>query len=431
MLGLKKENKGLIIEGGNIIKNEIDDLIEKEPLNNIIEIDQKKLIIIPKFFGLGKCGVTIGKKLKEETKVEIFSADLALSEAQKTIGGITMLLDIEGTGRNPIKGEEKVKSKIDELDKILSGFVENADLVSIIVGCGGGSGTGYFFNCLNLLLRKGKNIICFVIVPDNNEGTKEKVNSNNFISRLIDDYMANYKKSISTFLISNEYLLKMYNQGLNKYERVNEEIVFAIKQVFNIGNSKNYLNSSKDLDISDIKRVLFGNINGFLDVMKMNLVLQKREIIKNKLKEENENGIGENGEKPKRKKKNFLDLFKLGLLSIKVKSMFFGNWNFKDVYSFVGFIELPNEFEEDKKIELNNFVDNTLRGEIYKFFNTKNGLISYGYSNTKEVVGYFLVNGLMISKEIEKLNISATREVGKILSKQENRNYKKIDKIIF
>jgi hypothetical protein len=244
-------------------------------------------------------------------------------------------------------------------------------------------------------------------MPDDNEGLREKSNANNFLARLINEYVAKEVKGLSILLISNDFLIKKVGHGLDKYEKVNLEILNVLQIISDFRSINFEKGSNKDIDINDIRRVLFSGADGFLDIRKINLKRSNNghEIID----------------------PSNIDVKKMDFI-INTESLLFGDYSLKTAYNFIGYVQIPNDFN-DKPL-INQFIDTKVKDNLYSIFNTTDGLLSYGYSKTDKIDGYILVSGFTGSKQLRKEQERIKKEVSEFQEKMKNRKMDTIEKIV-
>jgi hypothetical protein len=117
--------------------------------------------LIDKSIGLGKCGITLANQIKKKFNIEVMPADLSKSlfdKKEKNESKFRHIFNFSGTGRNPEKGEEIVKKRLDDLELSLKDYVGDKEYILMVVGAGGGSGSGFFYPILDFLIKDKKQI---------------------------------------------------------------------------------------------------------------------------------------------------------------------------------------------------------------------------------------------------------------------------------
>ncbi|MCL4319672.1 MAG: cell division FtsZ family protein [Candidatus Thermoplasmatota archaeon] len=166
----------------------------------------------------------------------------------KTDSDVLMLIGERLTNGHGAKADPNVgrDAAIESRDSIMKATA-NADLVFIIAGMGGGTGTGSAPIVAQAAKANGAQVICFVTLPTKSEGEIRKQNAKIGLESLT-------KVSHTVIVISNERLKQINNKK-------NEEESYAMADKFIVDQISGIVNTITDtslinVEFSDLMRVL-------------------------------------------------------------------------------------------------------------------------------------------------------------------------------
>ena len=149
-----------------------------------------------------------------------------------------------GAGANPEIGESAAKESLSEIDKIL----DDADLVFLTAGMGGGTGTG----AIPIIAEEAKSLgiitVAIVTVPFLFEGRLRRTKAENGIEKL-----KPYVNSL--IVISNDRLLKNSDQNISiidAFKLTDDVLKQAVESISDLINSVGDIN----IDFADIQTIL-------------------------------------------------------------------------------------------------------------------------------------------------------------------------------
>lgn len=149
-----------------------------------------------------------------------------------------------GAGANPDVGEKAARESIDDIDKIL----DDADLVFLTAGMGGGTGTGAIPVIAEEAKRKGILTVAVVTTPFKFEGKLRAARATLGIEKL--------KGNVNSLIvISNDRLLANTEKNvsiLNAFKLTDDVLRQAIKSITDLIYSVGTIN----VDFADVKTVL-------------------------------------------------------------------------------------------------------------------------------------------------------------------------------
>jgi len=215
-----------------------------------LTIDEKQYGTNIKLIGVGGAGgnavnAMINNKLEgvEYIVANTNINDLRHSKTKLRIQLGKKLTGGQGAGANPEIGE---KAATESLDDIKS-YIENANMLFIAAGMGGGTGTGA--SPIIAKLAKEMDILTVGIVntPFNSEGTKRAKNAEDGIKLL--------KENVDTLIVvPNEKLRENTNNMtfLGAFEKANNILYKATKAIADIIHTTGHIN----VDFADIKTII-------------------------------------------------------------------------------------------------------------------------------------------------------------------------------
>lgn len=201
-----------------------------------------------KVLGIGGCGCNVINTMIESDlkgfeffaiNTDIQSLDKNLSSNKLNIG--PSITKGHGVGGDPEKGENAAIESKEAIENILDG----ADIVFLIAGMGGGTGTGAA--PIISKIAKEKNILTMAIVttPFDYEGVKIQEKANKGIYNL--------KKYVDSLVqVSNENIIKILSDdegSVSGFKKVDNILFQAVKGISDIVFSNGYVN----LDFQDLK----------------------------------------------------------------------------------------------------------------------------------------------------------------------------------
>ena len=216
----------------------------------ILEQVPKSAICI-KVIGIGGCGGNVLDTLiangigqvdyvavnTDEQALQTCGAPTKLQIGQRTTQG-------HGTGSNPEVGRQSALENTEDLTELLS----DADMVFLVTGLGGGTGTGAAPVIASLAKQMGALTVATAIKPFAFEGSRR--------TRIADDGLDRLVENVdTTIVIQNERLLSQVESGTGFFEgfRVAHEIVSdTLQGVTSILGKRGIMNT----DFADVRAVL-------------------------------------------------------------------------------------------------------------------------------------------------------------------------------
>ncbi|MGP6220610.1 cell division protein FtsZ [Caldiplasma sukawensis] len=228
----------------SVLDSELDDKIEEYNKSSLVRIA---------VLGIGGAGcnviedMEIKGKLNGVIKVGINTEAISMREkkiANKIVIGMNSATKGRGSGNDPQKGKEAAIEDDNKLENLIKKF----DLVFLICGMGGGTGTGATPEIARMAKKNNVMTMCFVTMPLNNEGEQNKVFANMGVEEL--------KKYCNTiFEIKNQKISEIYRERRNSevYEIANDFIINQIENISELIRKPSLIN----IDFNDFARVAY------------------------------------------------------------------------------------------------------------------------------------------------------------------------------
>ncbi len=220
---------------------------KKEKLST--KIGDKNINI--KVIGIGGAGGNIVSRMKEKKieGVEFVSLNTDLQSLKLTKADIKLQLGSNccrglGAGMDPEKGREAALESLEEIEKI----IENTDLVFLVCGLGGGTGSGATPVVANLLRQKNILTVAFVTKPFSFEGEKRKEVAE-------DAWQKIYNEVDSIITVSNDRVFNLIDEKtpiLEAFSRIDDILRMGIKGIVDLIFYPGLIN----LDYANIKTIL-------------------------------------------------------------------------------------------------------------------------------------------------------------------------------
>jgi len=358
------------------------------------------LTISDKIFGNGQCGTMLAKqhsKFFKNTKTVV--SNTAVDNIKLFSIEDVMLLGVDGTGNDPDKGEMIARNKIDKINKFLFEKYEDVDgeicgprivdddeYIIIYTSGGGGSGNGITRVIVELLVELNKKILVIISTPKKNEGIKRKNNTIKLINWFIENIFLKDIDYVNVILADNQLLYDRFKMKKTHYDRINYHIINPLKMFYDFTFKSNYdflSGNNANIDMSDLKRVLYNKNSGFVDFRYFQL----------------DEGID--------------DEF---IRKLNTESMYYGSFDINTTTNYILAIVLPKGSDKhtmNTKAEL-------ISKRIEVMTRTPNSYVSYFYSsNVDKITGYMICAGLKKSKAMIKLVNSIKRDHKKLEKKSE------------
>lgn len=137
-----------------------------------------------------------------------------------------------GAGKEPLVGKNAINQKREYIADKINTYFKNVELIWIVMGMGGGTGSFGSLEILSLLSKMGKRSGVICTVPAFSEGSPEKINTLNSL-KLLYKFNRQSKNFHPIIVINNDYLNNSI-KGLNfenKWNTANKEIFNDIKMV--------------------------------------------------------------------------------------------------------------------------------------------------------------------------------------------------------
>jgi cell division protein FtsZ len=246
-------------------------------------MDLKKEVnnISIKVIGVGGCGVNVIRKLSEhlegyEDYLSLIMINTDKSELNKgdrskfrrgiNLLGITsndtseknnqsivrMAIGTSGIGAGaiPEEGERAALESKEEIRKV----VRDCDIVVVIAGLGGGTGSGATWVVAQTAKEEGKLVISIAIKPFDFEGPMRKFNAD--VAQVKLEEVAD-----TTFIISNQKLFDILGKNADlpgAFDLVNKLIITFIQKTASLLNEPSLVN----VDFADLKTIIIGKGRG-------------------------------------------------------------------------------------------------------------------------------------------------------------------------
>lgn len=342
--------------------------------------------------GLGQGGNRIAKSFSNTFRIEgryLNTADVDFSKFDAPRGH-SLIIDGDGTGRDPRVGERMIKENLDGVYEFFDNAISSnkANNILVCVGGGGGSGTGMMLPTLEHLVREEKkNVLVLYTVPCKSEGIPAKPQSLAYLNKVIHEYVGDDKKKsdqVGLLLIDNDYCLEKYRPTEDTREgrlsmsdywaSVNSGIARAFGHYYNLTmlDQYNYIDSSTgigSLDFNELIRILYFK-EGFVDLRSFSF--QDQTIYRDELTEK-----------------------------IRHSSLVFSSLDIKTTKAYIISISLPVSWRGSRKT--GNFVD-TIFEEIGRYTKTPYVLRSSFYSGqASKATVRLLLSGMSRAKGLEKM----------------------------
>ncbi len=205
-----------------------------------------------KVIGIGGAGGSIVSRMREKSRmrgveyiaVNTDAQDLNHTNVHRRIHIGKALTKGLGTGMNPDLGKQAAEENRSELGEAMEG----ADIVFLVSGFGGGSGTGGTPVLAEIAREKGILTIAVVTKPFSFEGSKRAAIAQEGISRLKDLVDA-------LVVIPNDRVFSLINKDtsvIKAFSYIDDIIRAGIEAIADVINSPGIIN----VDFSDVKAVL-------------------------------------------------------------------------------------------------------------------------------------------------------------------------------
>lgn len=243
----KKIEKKELIKVNKKIKKKKSSHREKLPF--ITKIGDKRVVI--KIMGIGGAGGNMVTRMKEKKlegvefialntdiqSLKLAKADYKIQLGKNTCRGL-------GAGMDPDKGREAAQESLEEIEKVIS----DADLVFLVCGLGGGTGSGAAPVIANLLKQKNILTVAFVTRPFSFEGEKRQEVAEEAWQKL-----ANEVDSIIT--IYNDRVFNVIEEKtpiLEAFAKIDDILRMGVKGIVDLIFYPGLIN----LDYANIKTIL-------------------------------------------------------------------------------------------------------------------------------------------------------------------------------
>ncbi|MDR1821203.1 MAG: cell division protein FtsZ [Oscillospiraceae bacterium] len=215
---------------------------------------ENESVVVIKVVGVGGAGNNAVNRMVEAeiSGVEFISANtdkpaLLKSKADKRIQLGIKLTGGQGAGADPEVGRKAAEENRNDIAKEL----EDADMIFIACGMGGGTGTGAAPVVADIAREAGKLTIAVVTTPFSFEGAKRMQQAQDGIDELRD-------KVDALFIIPNERLKEVTDQKitfLNAFKIADDVLYQAVLNISSIVRNTEAIN----LDFADICRIMKGS----------------------------------------------------------------------------------------------------------------------------------------------------------------------------
>jgi cell division protein FtsZ len=184
----------------------------------------------------GLQGVTFIAVNTDRQALSKCKAEVKIQLGEKIAGG-------RGAGANPEIGQKAAEETIDEI----IGHIQDADMVFITAGMGGGTGTGAAPVIASMAKKKDILTVGVVTIPFKNQG-------NETMSKALDGISELEKNVDSLLIINNEKLFDVYGDLLlqDAFPKADEVLATAVRGITEIIQKKGYIN----VDFKDVKTMM-------------------------------------------------------------------------------------------------------------------------------------------------------------------------------
>lgn len=213
------------------------------------KIGDKKVTI--KIIGVGGAGGNIVTRMKEKKLegVEFIALNTDIQSLRLTKADIKIQLGKNscrglGAGMDPDKGREAAQESLEEIEKAIN----NTDLVFLVCGLGGGTGSGAAPVVANLLKQKNILTIAFVTRPFSFEGEKRQEIAEEAWQRL-------YNEVDSIITIYNDRVFNVIEEKtpiLEAFSKIDDILRMGVKGIVDLIFYPGLIN----LDYANIKTIL-------------------------------------------------------------------------------------------------------------------------------------------------------------------------------
>lgn len=221
----------------------------KEKKEVVTKVGDKKINI--KIIGVGGAGGNMVTRMKEKRiegvefialntdiqSLRLAKADIKIQLGKNTCRGL-------GAGMDPDKGREAAQESLEEIEKVIN----NADLVFLVCGLGGGTGSGAAPIIANLLKQKNILTVAFVTRPFSFEGEKRQEVAEEAWQRL-------YNEVDSIITIYNDRVFNVIEEKtpiLEAFSKIDDILRMGIKGIVDLIFYPGLIN----LDYANIKTIL-------------------------------------------------------------------------------------------------------------------------------------------------------------------------------
>jgi len=249
---IKSSEFSQIPENSYLKFNEISNLNNNydtdDYLSDLLKVLKLKILVV----GVGGAGNNTVSRLQEigltgtETlNINTDAQDLYYSNSEKKILIGKEKCNGQGSGNNPIIGLEAAEEDIDRIKRLLKG-----DIVFVVCGLGGGTGTGAAPIIAREAKKNGATTVSICTIPFKSEGNQRRMGAKAGLKKL-----AEFSDSILT--LPNDNLLQLLPNTpiLTCFKVMDEVLVRSIKEVVNLVNNCNLIN----IDFADVKKVFEKN----------------------------------------------------------------------------------------------------------------------------------------------------------------------------
>jgi len=229
-------------------------------------------------FGGTRLAKTISKKFNSKfysfntSKIDyagISSEEDLFFDANTTTGNI-LLLNIEGTGKNPSITRKVIKDNIGIVDEFCNTIANSSKSLLICAGLGGGTGSGsIIYFALTLIRKKIRNVGLIITIPFLEEGMLVSMNALKTLNVLHNNLIV---KDLfgPVFIVDNNYgLRKLQTTDFNLLNKKIAEDLYAIYNLATGYNGEyifqNHSQSLGTLDYADLLDVLYSK-RGYADI---------------------------------------------------------------------------------------------------------------------------------------------------------------------
>lgn len=219
--------------------------------DNLNEQPQDSSMVKVKIFGIGGAGCNTVDSMIDLDGVSCVVANSDMQSLRQSKASNKIQLGVKttkglGCGANPEIGR---KATEEDIDKIME-HVGDADIVFLVAGMGGGTGSGGAPVVARALKERGILSIAVVTKPFSFEGKRRMM--------VAQEALENLKKEVDTLIVvPNEKLLGLVDRSVSMiaaFEMINKLLIHSVKSISSIISRSGHIN----VDFADLRTIMKG-----------------------------------------------------------------------------------------------------------------------------------------------------------------------------